>query len=1385
MANGVSIGTLARINFGAGIIANTTSGALRIELDSSHFLSTAGGTITGNLTLRDAPLTLTGTSTIDGRKPSVDGAILDLINSGSGIVARTANGTFTHITLQGTTDQILVSNGAGAVNPTISLPSRVRFPGTDGVLIPRGNTAQRPTDADVGLVRVNTETGRLEVYYADGAWHHFILDNDPRVFEPHIITVSAAETEISGGFTSVKSAMDSITNSSIANRYIIDVHPGIYYEDKITFKPYVTIRGSSDEQTAIIANSQNDHLIEAALGASITNCYLGMVSDFVSLPQATGKALIHCGLADTSGTAAFYIEDCHLGPADYLILVEQAAGTSATVYAVNVVFGGTDTFNNGFVTRGPGIARINLRSGTTVNGVLQGISGDLFLIDGTQSTIVCTSGAFRSNGTKGTGLRQRNGGTSRFIGVSLFGFAKGVWVENVGAAPTVSVTGSNLQNNTQDLLIEHPATKGQFSGSAARSKTSIASTATISVQFLDPEATGTTLIGPMFIGKDYASTVNVTDLIAQGGSMGVISGGVMTNNGGLTIKISAGYGYVDNGGESGPGTLTRFDWPDTTMNVPANTVSYVYMNTAGGLGISQSPPDPLNAMIFGRIVTEGAAISWIENVPTQGRHPANYINRAMRQAIGPIFQTGSTLSANTASSARNLAVTAGVYWFGGTRFSPSGGNPIKFRDYYHSNATTWTYTANVTTVDNTQYDNGSGLTSLSANAYVKHSLYTVGEGANELYMLVRGQIPYNSLVEAEAAALPTPPPSFGNAMALIGSVVLQSGRSTIVEVLDNRPTIGGKTAMLSAAAHHSNLLGLDSDDHQQYLRVDGGRAFAGTLQMAGNPIANAGTINGVTITSLAARHTPNGADPLPTAAPTVVLGPTTPNAEGVANSFARSDHTHSITGVQPFSAELSALANLASTGFVVRSAAGAYLPRSLSVSSDLTVANPDGVAGNPLVSLSNTTVTPGTWNTVRVDAKGRVVAGSNTAYLTQNQTVTLSGDVTGAGTTAIIATLANSGVTPGTYGPLHSAIVDAKGRVTNAVAYSVTGDFTFSGTTLGLTSISGLNAGSYTLPSITVDAKGRITSIVSGTIALTGDVTGTGGANVPTTLSATGVAAGTYSLATVTVDAKGRVINATSGTAQPPSGELTAISALSSTGIMVRTGASAYALRALAGAANQISVTNPDGVAGNPTVALAANPVLPGTSGFVPPIGTTALRPTGTALTQAQTRFNTDSSALEYYDGAAWKTVLATSATYSGPARWFAAYSTSSATVPSTTTFTLIPWNVEQRKDVIFTHALNSTSVTVSQAGWYRIIADISITGSGAEISVFINGVSPPNGSAFTNQSFKVGGYQTINMNVMIQCVAGDVITMGIRLQSGGNAQILPNDTRFYIGETP
>jgi len=63
--------------------------------------------------------------------------------------------------------------------------------------------------------------------------------------------------------------------------------------------------------------------------------------------------------------------------------------------------------------------------------------------------------------------------------------------------------------------------------------------------------------------------------------------------------------------------------------------------------------------------------------------------------------------------------------------------------------------------------------------------------------------------------------------------------------------------------------------------------------------------------------------------------------------------------------------------------------------------------------LKTTGVSAGTYNSLTVDIKGRVTAATLIAYLTANQSITLSGDVSGTGSTAITTTIGANKVTVG------------------------------------------------------------------------------------------------------------------------------------------------------------------------------------------------------------------------------------------------------------------------------------------------------------------------------------------------------------------------------------
>jgi hypothetical protein len=115
-------------------------------------------------------------------------------------------------------------------------------------------------------------------------------------------------------------------------------------------------------------------------------------------------------------------------------------------------------------------------------------------------------------------------------------------------------------------------------------------------------------------------------------------------------------------------------------------------------------------------------------------------------------------------------------------------------------------------------------------------------------------------------------------------------------------------------------------------------------------------------------------------------------------------------------------------------------------------------------------------------------------YITGNQTITLSGDTTGSGTTAITTTLANTTVTPGAYGSttqVGTFTVDSKGRLTAAGNTTVTP--AFSSVTGTPTTLSGYGI-TDAIPSsekgaangvATLDANSKITSSQVPAIAIT------------------------------------------------------------------------------------------------------------------------------------------------------------------------------------------------------------------------------------------------------------------------------------------------------------
>jgi hypothetical protein len=126
-----------------------------------------------------------------------------------------------------------------------------------------------------------------------------------------------------------------------------------------------------------------------------------------------------------------------------------------------------------------------------------------------------------------------------------------------------------------------------------------------------------------------------------------------------------------------------------------------------------------------------------------------------------------------------------------------------------------------------------------------------------------------------------------------------------------------------------------------------------------------------------------------------------------------------------------------------------------------------------------------------------------------------------------------------------------------------------------------------------------------------------------------------------TITASGSGISVTNGdgvSGNPTvalSGLSAALATVSGTGLINVVNGSTAGSVSILGTANQISVANGNASAGNPTISLASDAVMPGNAGMTIPKGTTAQQPAGV---DGQFRFNTTTSTFDGYASGSWRT---------------------------------------------------------------------------------------------------------------------------------------------------
>lgn len=375
------------------------------------------------------------------------------------------------------------------------------------------------------------------------------------------------------------------------------------------------------------------------------------------------------------------------------------------------------------------------------------------------------------------------------------------------------------------------------------------------------------------------------------------------------------------------------------------------------------------------------------------------------------------------------------------------------------------------------------------------------------------------------------------------------------------------------------------------------------------------------------------------------------------------------------------------------------------------------------------------------------------------------------------ATTQNLGPIPGYI----AATIDANGHL---ILTNSTGGTTDAGSvfaTLSQTFLTGNNE-SATLPNSQQLIAGSNITLTPGTNSLTISTSGAAGSLNGAGIGLIAKDTSTSVIArTLTSGSSGIAITNGNGQAGNPTiglaGRIGDIEALSTSGLLVMQSGTDVINRVLVGTASQITVVDGDGLAGNPTVSLASNPVLPGTGSVTLPQGNTAARP---GALPGQLRFNTQLNVFEGQNNSGtWQTLaLGGGVTSIGAGTGLASDTTNPIT--STGTLSIAATGVTAGT---YGSATDVPVFAVNAQGQITSVTNTPITASGLGAITAVNGTaneittsqvgtvvtaSLPNALTFTGKTVTGGtfnmtaatvGSDTVTTNTATQTLTGKTIS--------------------------
>jgi hypothetical protein len=257
------------------------------------------------------------------------------------------------------------------------------------------------------------------------------------------------------------------------------------------------------------------------------------------------------------------------------------------------------------------------------------------------------------------------------------------------------------------------------------------------------------------------------------------------------------------------------------LQLVANQYTYISINYNSGSPHYAAITD--NTTINHSTILNGVQLNWeflgvinethIFYTGTYGLGLANKIAHRLIHTQRFGYQSGLAISEY---GTRNVLVNSGVIWYDGEEVdlslsqSATAGSELHF--YYHVGGI-WTAVKSAT-YNNTQYDNGSALSTLNNGRYAVNWLYRCVSSTDPYVFVVLGSGNY-TLAQAQSSQPPVLPLIINNQGVLIGRIIVLKNSNTSTQI-DSSFQVSFTP---SAVAIHNDLAGLQGGTIDEYYHV--------------------------------------------------------------------------------------------------------------------------------------------------------------------------------------------------------------------------------------------------------------------------------------------------------------------------------------------------------------------------------------------------------------------------------------------------------------------------------------------------------------------------------------------------------------------------------------